>query len=78
EDSTLDDWLKLVHPEDREKLLQEVDSHRQALLFARVTTRYRVKNVSGRYLWIEATGVRVENQDGLAMVGVHKNVSEEV
>ncbi|CAM3166414.1 GGDEF domain-containing phosphodiesterase [Vibrio diazotrophicus] len=78
EDSTLDDWLRLVHPEDREKLLQEVDSHRQALLFARVTTRYRVKNVSGRYLWIEATGVRVEYQGGLAIVGVHKNVSEEV
>ncbi|MCS0172327.1 GGDEF domain-containing phosphodiesterase [Vibrio alginolyticus] len=78
EDSTLDDWLGLVHPEDRERLQQEVDSHQQELSFARVTTRYRVKNISGRYLWVEATGVRVRYQDGLAMVGSHKNVSEEV
>lgn len=76
--STLEDWLALVHPEDRERLTQEVDVHQQELVSTRVTTRYRVKNVSGRYLWIEATGVRVEHNGGFAMVGSHKNVSEEV
>lgn len=76
--STLDDWLALVHPEDRERLTQEVDGHQKEQTSTRVKTRYRVKNTSGRYLWIEATGVRVEYQGGFAMVGSHKNVSEEV
>ncbi|QFT35241.1 MULTISPECIES: GGDEF domain-containing phosphodiesterase [unclassified Vibrio] len=75
---TLDDWLALVHPEDRERLAQEVDGHQKEQSSTRVKTRYRVKNTSGRYLWIEATGVRVEYQGGFAMVGSHKNVSEEV
>lgn len=76
--STLDDWLVLVHPEDRERLTQEVDVHQQEQASTRVKTRYRVKNSVGRYLWIEATGVRVEYQGGFAMVGSHKNVSEDV
>ncbi|EJN6828443.1 EAL domain-containing protein [Vibrio cidicii] len=78
EHSTFEDWLVLVHPEDRVRLAQEVDGHQQERVSTRVKTRYRVKNVSGRYLWIEATGVRVEYQGKFAMVGSHKNVSEEV
>ncbi|MCG9781358.1 EAL domain-containing protein [Vibrio brasiliensis] len=78
ESSTLEDWLTLVHPEDRERLTQEVDGHQKETESTRVTTRYRVKNVSGRYLWIEATGVRVKDEGGFSMVGSHKNVSEEV
>ncbi|MDF9401142.1 EAL domain-containing protein [Vibrio sp. 1180_3] len=78
ESSTLDDWLELVHPEDRERLTQEVNVHQQEQASARVKIRYRVKNLASRYLWIEATGVRVEYQGGFALVGSHKNVSEDV
>jgi len=76
--STLDEWLALVHPEDRKRLTQEVGVHQQEQASTRVKTRYRVKNLTGRYLWIEATGLRVEYQGGFAMVGSHKNVSEDV
>lgn len=78
EHSTLDDWLALVHPEDRVRLTDEVYTHQMDHTSSRVKIRYRVKNSSGRYLWIEATGVRAEYGDGYAMVGVHRNVSEEV
>jgi len=75
---TLDDWLALVHFEDRALLNYKVYTHQQNQAPSRVKTRYRVKNLSGRYLWIEATGVRMEYGDGYAMFGVHKNISEEV
>lgn len=78
EGSTLEHWLALVHPEDREKLRHEVNSHQQKLPYIHVTRKYRVRNLSGCYLWIESTSTRVEYQDGFAMVGSHKNVSEDM
>ncbi|WP_391086933.1 EAL domain-containing protein [Vibrio sp. NH-UV-68] len=78
EGSTLDDWMALVHPEDRQFLQGKVDKHQHEALSARVKTRYRVKNRFGHYLWIEATGTLVEQEGDLMMVGTHKNVSEEV
>jgi len=77
-DSTLDDWLALVHPEDREKLQDKVSAHQQKASSERVKTRYRVKNRLGHYLWIEAVGTLVEQDGDVLMVGTHKNVSEEV
>ncbi|NAW90985.1 MULTISPECIES: EAL domain-containing protein [unclassified Vibrio] len=76
--STLDDWLALVHPEDREKLQNKVNTHQQEASSERVKTRYRVKNRLGHYLWIEAVGTLVEQDGDVLMVGTHKNVSEEV
>lgn len=77
-DARFRDWLVLVHPEDRYHLVQEVALHQQGQISEKVKARYRVKNLSGRYLWIEATGVRVECDGRLVTVGSHKNVSEEV
>ncbi|WP_253820840.1 EAL domain-containing protein [Vibrio sp. 99-70-13A1] len=71
-----DDWLELVHPEDKRLLKQDVDIHQKDKVDSRVTTRYRVKNRSGCYVWIEATGLRIEERGGLAMVGTHKDISE--
>ncbi|WP_404339722.1 EAL domain-containing protein [Pseudoalteromonas mariniglutinosa] len=78
EHSTLDDWLALVHPEDRVRLTDEVYTYQKGHTSSRVKTRYRVKNSSGRYLWIESTGVMVEYCDRYVMVGVNRNISEEV
>ncbi len=78
EDSTLENWLALVHPEDREDLQNKVSEHHQEVPLVRVKTRYRVKNRLGHYLWIEATGTLVEQEGDMVMVGTHKNVSEEV
>ncbi|PFG58047.1 PAS domain S-box-containing protein [Vibrio sp. ES.051] len=78
EDSTLEDWLALVHPEDRQGLQNKVSEHQQEVPLVRVKTRYRVKNRLGHYLWIEATGTLVEQEGNMVMVGTHRNVSEEV
>ncbi|UPQ89140.1 EAL domain-containing protein [Vibrio sinaloensis] len=75
---SLEDWLELVHPQDRTQLVKEVELYQKYHTTSRVKTRYRVKNLSGRYLWIEVTGVRAEFNGGFAMVGSHKDVSDEV
>lgn len=75
---SLEDWLELVHPQDRTQLVKEVELYQKYHTTSRVKTRYRVKNLSGRYLWIEVTGVRAEYNGGFAMVGSHKDVSDEV
>jgi len=76
--STLDDWLALVHPVDRQRLARKVNLHQKDNVSKSIKTRYRIKNLLGQYLWIEATGVRVEHEGKFAMVGSHKDVSEEV
>lgn len=78
ESPSLEDWLELVHPQDRTQLVKEVELYQKYHTTSRVKTRYRVKNLSGRYLWIEVTGVRAEFNGGFAMVGSHKDVSDEV
>ncbi|WP_391856902.1 hypothetical protein [Vibrio cidicii] len=40
--------------------MKEVELYQKYHTTSRVKTRYRVKNLSGRYLWIEVTGVRAE------------------
>ncbi|ELI1752144.1 TPA: EAL domain-containing protein [Vibrio cholerae] len=78
EGSTMSDWLTLVHPDDRDALMNKVSTHQQDEQSTRVTSRYRVKNRAGHYLWIEATGLLVEQDGEYIMVGTHKNVSEAV
>ncbi|WP_436323749.1 EAL domain-containing protein [Vibrio cidicii] len=78
EGSTMTDWLALVHPDDRDALMNNVSTHQQDVPSTRVTSRYRVKNRAGHYLWIEATGLLVEQDGECIMVGTHKNVSEAV
>nr|WP_319554164.1 EAL domain-containing protein [uncultured Vibrio sp.] len=78
ENPSLEDWLELVHPQDRTQLVKEVELYQKYHTTSHVKTRYRVKNLSGRYLWIEVTGVRAEYNGGFAMVGSHKDVSDEV
>lgn len=78
EGATLEDWLVLVHPDDRDGLMKNVSCHQEDVPYTRVKSRYRVKNRAGYYLWIEATGLLVKEDEKDIIVGTHKNVSEEV
>lgn len=78
ERADLNDWLVLVHPEDRADWTQTLDALQQGQVYDQVRARYRVKNGSGRYIWVEVTAVKVEDGDGFAIVGSHKDVSEEI
>ncbi|WP_375750645.1 EAL domain-containing protein [Vibrio sp. HN007] len=75
-ESTLDSWISLIHPEDkqvlRDNVARQIDKN-----VSRVVSQYRVRNRQGRYVWIEATGIIVEEQGKSYMVGAHRNISEQ-
>lgn len=75
ENSTIDSWIKLIHPEDRasfEKRLNlfatgKIEDHRII---------YRVLDKKGNYVWIEAVGIaRYEDDQYISMSGSHQNIT---
>ncbi len=70
-------WEKLLHPEDREKTLQELRDH-----LAGKTKKYeavfRLKNSKNEYQWIQARGKIIECDNGggpRRFVGTHTDIS---
>ncbi len=75
--STLEDWLKLIHPEDRIPMKKKVGIQTSENI-EKVYTQYRVINKLGHYIWIEALGKSIfdEENNFLFMVGSHTDISE--
>ncbi len=71
----LSTWLDLVHPHDRAQLEGAVDEHIQQN-DVRITTQYRVRCVSGQYVWLEGTAVTKTIKGQRFMIGLHKDVSD--
>ncbi|MGF1759896.1 EAL domain-containing protein [Photobacterium sagamiensis] len=76
--SNLEEWIALIHPEDIEYFSNNVNQQVSDGL-KRVKSQYRVKNKSGQYIWIEATGVTRFDKNGryLYMIGSHKDITKE-
>lgn len=72
---SLEQWLDLVHPLDRERLSTRVDAH-IITNNTRVTTTYRVRKPNGQYVWIEGVAMTKETEHGHYMVGSHRDISE--
>jgi PAS domain S-box-containing protein len=76
---TFEGWMRLVHPDDVEKVLQE-----QAVVGRRdgddgFSSEFRMKSRQGEWRWILSRGRVVERvEDGRAtrMVGTHQDVTE--
>lgn len=76
--TTLDQWIQLIHPEDRKPFSNNVSTHIKAVGDdTRVITQYRVKNKEGTYIWIEATGINQVDDSGEYMVGNHRDITEQ-
>ncbi|MGD9678360.1 MAG: EAL domain-containing protein [Vulcanibacillus sp.] len=75
--STLMDWNSLINPEDRAVLESSVDMQRVNKIDV-VKTRYRVKNKFNEYVWIEAIGKLILNNENEVeyMVGSHTDFTE--
>lgn len=73
------DWLALLHPEDREPARLALVRHLRGDT-ERLDLSYRVRQPDGRTAWIEAAGRAVRNNDGRAtrMVGMLRDVSEQI
>lgn len=74
--SCLNEWLKLVHPLDREMLDGRVDEH-IAQDNLKMTTQYRIRATTGDYVWLEATSITKTINGQRFMVGCHKDISQQ-
>ena len=75
---TLDTWMMLMHPEDRQPTWQLVQSHFDTA--APYAAEFRMRAKSGEWLWIQSRGMVVERDESrlpLRMIGIHQDVSSQ-
>ena len=71
------DWVKLIHPEESALALEELEAHLEGKTAAYVN-EHRVRCADGNWKWILARGMVVRrgmDQKPLRMVGTHSDVS---
>lgn len=76
--SNFDEWFSLIHRDDTTYFTNKIHQQLSQNL-EKFKSQYRVLNVSGEYVWIEATGVAKYDYNGrmLYMVGSHKDITQQ-
>ncbi|HEV7255573.1 MAG TPA: EAL domain-containing protein [Mesorhizobium sp.] len=72
-------WVKLTHPEDRERAIESGDRH-IAGLTERIETELRLRHKDGHWVWVlDRGGVIERDQDGkpLRVIGVQTDISRQ-
>lgn len=66
----VDQWVALIHPDDRDPLLGQIE--RSLLIPGRdtVVSEFRLRHRDGHYVWVESRGQRVYDELGCAERGV--------
>lgn len=74
--STLDDWIAILHPDDRGFLKDALENHSNHQTET-YKSEYRVINRKGEVTWIEALGIATFNEEGnlTFMIGSHTDVT---
>ena len=72
----VDDFKKLLHPEDTERVWQYVEQYLNQKL-SEYCQEFRMKNSSGRWIWIQsrAKALYDKNGDPYRMVGAHTDIT---
>lgn len=75
--TTSDDWLALVHPDDRQLFQSTLVDHLKGMT-AHFECEYRVRDHDGNYRWVLARGLAVRDQSGRGtrMVGSIGDITE--
>jgi|GEM_PF-3422865 len=74
---TIAAWVDQIHPDDRPRLMKEIEHHRNS--GEPIDTEYRIRRKDGRYLHWTDRGEVLRSGDGenLALVGVCSDVTEQ-
>jgi len=74
--STLNDWVAIVHPDDQSLFEKRLVQHNESKVES-YKSEYRVVNKNGETIWIEALGVSHfdDNGDLTYMVGYHTDIT---
>lgn len=70
---SLDDWVQLIHPDDRTKFVNELKEHK-TFDAEFIVSDYRVLNIEGHYIWIEEQRKRDICFDG-QILGTHRDIT---
>lgn len=76
--STLEAWFAIVHPDDRQRVIQAWEAHLDGLT-GQYSSEHRLRTKSGEYLWVLDSGKVVQRDTAgnpLRVAGTHKNISE--
>ncbi|MDF2547426.1 MAG: hypothetical protein K0R93_2324 [Anaerosolibacter sp.] len=76
-DYTFEDWTSLLHPDDRDRVLNFLQSYLIKEI-PKYEIEFRVKIKGDQYIWIQSRGQATWDQNGvpLSMVGVHTIIEE--
>jgi PAS domain S-box-containing protein len=64
--ATADAWMRLVHPDDIQRVSAELAVHRDGLT-EHFESEYRVRCADGSYLWVLCRGLAVRDAAGRAL-----------
>jgi diguanylate cyclase (GGDEF)-like protein/PAS domain S-box-containing protein len=64
--STPEEWFAQVHPDDRERMRNEVDAHCKNET-AELVSEYRMAHKSGGYIWTLSRGIAIRDASGAAI-----------
>jgi PAS domain S-box-containing protein len=72
-----DEWLKRIHPDDREEVKKDIDTHISGNS-AHFENEHRLLHKDGTYCWMQVRGLAVRNNTGNAyrIVGSMKDITE--
>ncbi len=71
-----DEWLKRIHPEDRDRVRTEIDSHLQGVS-PHLEIEHRIEHSDGSYRWILCRGlaVRDDGDEPYRIAGSHSDIT---
>ncbi len=72
----IDEWRNRIHPDDRARVLQELDEH-LAGKSARFENQHRLRHKDGSWRWILARGTAIRHASGTPyrLVGLHTDIT---
>lgn len=72
----VDDFKKLIHPEDAEKVWSYVDQYLRGEI-SEYSTVFRMRHATGRWIWVNARAKAIYDDAGRAhrMVGAHTDIT---
>ena len=78
-ENQFDTWDKLIHPDDKEQAYLDIKTSQdgESEFYKNI---HRLKHKNGHWVWIEARGKTIFNEDGKAirMMGSHTDISEQI
>lgn len=75
-ENTLNDWANLIHPDDKQSVIETVQSHIKSN--EAYVTEFRMKHSDGHWVWIQGAGAVVEFDDNLQplrLCGTHQDIT---